>query len=168
MQAYYDDMWLFDTNTSLWAWMSGTPNSIPLAPDMNLAGDIEHPCARAAANTWIDRNHDIWIYGGIFNTPGDYLADLWKLEIQYLNATWTYIGGGNVERPLDSVHSSYDGPSPFPGSRGKSATWLDADDNLYMFGGEGYSNFSPPGQGISQKSRISKNQDIARICGCSM
>ena len=64
-----------------------------------------------------------------------YLNDLWKFDGQ----NWTWISGSNLTNQqgnygIQGISSS----SNVPGSRYSAISWIDMNNSLWLFGGEGY------------------------------
>src|ERR1041384_6240638 len=56
---------------------------------------------------------------------------------------WTWMRGSNTSGPIGNYGTmGVPAASNDPGGRHGSATWVDASGNLWLFGGEGYSNSS--------------------------
>ena len=83
---------------------------------------------------------NLWLYGGFGFTDvwPNYgaLNDLWKFNMA--SGEWTFVSGdysvGNGVYGTRGVTS----PSVLPGSRAASAMWVDASDQIYIFGGPGF------------------------------
>src|SRR5690606_7499594 len=62
------------------------------------------------------------------------LNDLWKFD----GTNWTWISGLK-ERNKHGIHETKGVPDPnnVPGSREEAASWIDSENNLYLFGGYG-------------------------------
>ncbi|HKE96074.1 MAG TPA: choice-of-anchor D domain-containing protein [Povalibacter sp.] len=78
-----NDLWKFDTATSQWTWVSGSPGV--LAP--SVYGTLQTPSpsnvpgARAGGVTWVDGSGNLWLLGGsgIDSTGAmSELGDLWR------------------------------------------------------------------------------------------
>lgn len=72
---------------------------------------------------------------------------MWKLEIyDGYNVSWIHIPGiDNVTNPMERIYATYEEGNQRIGSRAEAVTWTDADDNLYLFAGEGYSTIGGAG-----------------------
>lgn len=94
------------------------------------ADEVNSPAApggRTQPATWRDSAGNLWMFGGRNGASCCNYSDLWKFDI---NAkTWSLVWGSTAE----AVESSASGP----GGRYETATWIDASDNLWIYGGSG-------------------------------
>jgi len=119
-----------------WTWMHGdaTPNSLGhfgakgVSSPNNVPPDIFYPSAN-----WTDSKGNFWTFGG-----GNTISNaLWKYEI--ISNTWTWMHGDTTLNQ-GGVWGTKGVPSPNnkPSARGFGiVSWVDAQDNLWMFGGFG-------------------------------
>jgi N-acetylneuraminic acid mutarotase len=151
-----DDLWEFDVATGEWTWMSGD-STVPITAtcDGCYSGVAPVPGTQgtpAAGNTpgslflgtnWTDHNGNFWLFGGWGFTPGGDSAvtnDLWRHSPSI--SEWTWVGGSpnfGLDGRVAGTYGTLGTPAPgnFPGSRWQDATWVDANGNLWLFGGEG-------------------------------
>src|ERR1051325_2483300 len=93
------DLWKYDPAINQWTWMKGPGTNhqygtygtqgVP-APGNNPGYHIGASC------TWVDKNGDLWLFGGdgaAANTFGSLLNDLWRYNIA--SNMWTWMGGAN-------------------------------------------------------------------------
>lgn len=139
--GYLSDLWKFDGTH--WTWIKG-PNrrdqrgtggtkGVP-APD-------NHPGGRESSISWIDSSGNLWLFGGygLDDVNGgsgwNFLNDLWKFD----GTNWTWISGSNVgtQGGVYGTPGIAD-PGNAPGGRNVSVSWIDENDNLWLFGGYGY------------------------------
>ncbi len=139
--GYLNDLWNF--NGTHWTWVSGThliqqPGNYGMK-GVPTAGNV--PGARDRSISWIDSNDTLWLFGGwgYTNVSGGFLNDLWKFNITTLE--WTWVSGNYTTNQLGN-YSTKGVPtaSTVPGARHYSFSWIDMNDNLWLFGGEGYNN----------------------------
>jgi hypothetical protein len=132
---YLNDLWKFDG--TYWTWISGS-NSIDqtgVYGTKGIASSNNVPGARGLIISWIDSHDNLWLFGG-YGIDGfddyDFLNDLWKFDGTY----WTWISGSNSIDQL-GVYGTIEIPSPdnVPGARGYAISWIDNNDNLWLFGG---------------------------------
>ena len=66
-----------------------------------------------------------------------YLNDLWKFD----GNNWTWIKGNNT-RDQRAVYGTLGVPNSanYPGGRSGSTSWKDSQNNMWLFGGQGYAN----------------------------
>lgn len=97
------------------------------------------PGARNFATTWRDSHGNLWMYGGsgYHTTAQGYLNDLWKYEP--LTNRWTWMEGDySGDQPGIYGHRGIAATENKPGANYASVSWTDANGNLWMFGGFGY------------------------------
>jgi N-acetylneuraminic acid mutarotase len=96
---------------------------------------------------WVDAKGDLWVFGGEGNDSLQHtgeLNDLWKFDPTAGTAgEWTWMGGSST------VPSLFGGPSGvygtlgtaaagnIPGGRYGANSWIDAQGNFWLFGGNG-------------------------------
>ncbi len=140
------DLWKRDWATGFWTWVSG-PSEGSLAGVYGTLGvpDVANfPGARTNPVTWIDKQGNLWLFGGTgldgIGSPGD-LNDLWKFDP--LANQWTWVAGSNLANAL-GTYGMLGVPSSLnvPGARDSAVAWADGDGNLWLFGGNGE---IPPG-----------------------
>jgi N-acetylneuraminic acid mutarotase len=137
-----NDLWRFSPDTGHWTWQGGSTDSA-VAGSYGVQGTPDAanmPGARHAAATWVDSTGDFWLFGGNgYDSDGTsgYLQDLWR----YSPATgeWTWMAGpSTVETTSHYGTKGTAAPDNLPGGRGYCGFWIDASDNLWLFGGYGY------------------------------
>jgi N-acetylneuraminic acid mutarotase len=125
-----------------WTWVGGS-HSIPQLGNygtLGVAAAGNLPGSRESSSTWVDKNGNLWLFGGLgyYSIAGpQFLNDLWE----YTPSTgfWTWQGG-----PLFGNQSGAYGTqgvpsaSSIPGGRSGAAHWTDANGNFWLFGGLGY------------------------------
>ncbi len=131
------DMWKFDgTNwTSISGPDIGYQNTV--YGEKGVADPNNTPGTRSNSSSWLDSDGNLWVLGGLgygIDGYGGSLNDLWK----YDGTNWTWINGGQVRlQPGIYGEKGVADPDNVPGSRANSVTWIDSDDNLWLFGGAG-------------------------------
>lgn len=136
--GWLNDLWEFDPNTNEWTWMGGdkdSPNERPVYGTKGVFAAANSPGGRGNATTWTDRNGAFWLFGGFTNATG-WLNDLW--EFDPVSAKWAWINGTTT----DSAPGSYGSQgvaaaSNLPPGRLNAEGWVDAEGNLWLFGGYG-------------------------------
>jgi hypothetical protein len=96
-----------------------------------VADSANTPGAREETTAnWVDQQNNLWLYGGLFAPD-----DLWKYNIA--NNEWTWVKGFNSGTSIVPVYGTLGIPSNSntPGTRYIYAKWIDAQDNLWLFGG---------------------------------
>jgi N-acetylneuraminic acid mutarotase len=157
-----NDLWEYNPTTKQWAWMAGSstvPSCTPAAPPtpakctsdavygtLNTPATGNIPGARYSAATWTDSSGNFWLFGGDgYDSAGNlgYLNDLWEFNPSTMK--WAWMGGSNLspniygENGQPGVYGTLGSPSPanVPGARIGASTWVDANGNLWLFGGTG-------------------------------
>ncbi|MFX1276583.1 MAG: galactose oxidase [Promethearchaeota archaeon] len=138
-EGLLNDLWKFEDG--IWTWVSGNKTT-NLSGTYGIKGvpDKEnHPGGRAYAVSWTDSYDNLWLFGGLSvnetGVEGGY-NDLWK----YNGVNWTWVSGNKTAR-VYGVYGTKGVPDTanYPGSRGAAISWIDSDDNFWLFGGIGYS-----------------------------
>lgn len=131
-----NDLWKFDVNEG-WTWESGDDfiNAQGIYGTQGKASKENKPGGRFNAVSWIDLWGRLWLFGGIRFATKDKLAhnDLWNYNTE--KHTWEWISGDKIpDQPGVYASRSLDKKN-VPGARGGAVSWLDASNNLWMFGG---------------------------------
>jgi N-acetylneuraminic acid mutarotase len=137
-----NDLWRFDTATGNWTWVSGSKSFCQggIYGAKGAAAPENVPGARSFAVTWIDSSGKLWLFGGggwdSLGENAGLLNDLWKFDPR--TGLWQWISGSDRREPPGSFGTKgLTLPSNAPGGMAKAAAWIDADDNLWLFGGSG-------------------------------
>lgn len=133
-KSYFDWIWRFNPSTNNWACMKAS-NYIGSLGDYGVLGvpDIDnYPSARIAAGFWKDSSGMIWMFGGT-NNLGAY-NDMWKYDMN--TNMWTWVKGPDTwdvagNYGILGVPATSNNPPP----RGESASWVDKNNDLWLFGG---------------------------------
>ncbi|MBN1799143.1 MAG: hypothetical protein JW822_11230 [Spirochaetales bacterium] len=136
--GFMNDLWRFDGAT--WTWISGS-NAVNQSGSYGTKGTPDAaniPGARYGGISWIDTDDNLWLLGGMGydkDGTGGQLNDLWRFD----GANWTWISGSDVVNQ-NGTYGTKGTPAAanVPGSRYYSIGWIDTDDNLWLFGGQGY------------------------------
>lgn len=135
--GYLGDLWEYTPSTGEWTWMGGSPiNSAAVQyGQKGVASPANTPGARAGSLFWSNGNGDVWLFGGSDTAPGIGGGnDLWK----YSGGQWTWVAGSDQQGQLGIYGSGGNASATNnPGSRSNSVTWMDAEGNLWLFGGTG-------------------------------
>jgi N-acetylneuraminic acid mutarotase len=133
-----NDLWRYSNGE--WTWMGGSNVVNQLGeygtPGMPSPNNI--PGARAFVAAWTDISGNLWLFGGAgYDAVGHFgnLNDLWR----YSNGEWTWMGGSDLADSIGfyGVQGTAN-PTNFPGSRVGAVALIDAQGNLWLFGGGGY------------------------------
>ncbi len=142
------DLWEFKPAINQWAWIkgSGMPNPMGVYGVRGIPSPTNMPGGRGwGVGTWVDTAGDLWMFGGIgqamVNQGG--LNDLWRYHIA--TNEWTWMAGiATVVNSLGhyGIMGVPDTSNVIPSRWETNATWVDADNNLWIFGGyTGYSHY---------------------------
>lgn len=108
------------------------------------------PMARDRSVSWVDSKGNLWLFGGIGSRRHDDLPgflrkiddavrynDLWKFD----GSKWELVCGARKEN-LCGVYGikGIAHKANIPGARFNSVSWIDSEDNLWLFGGYGYNS----------------------------
>lgn len=151
-----NDLWEFSPTTKMWTWVSGSstaPSSNGSQPGVygtqGVATASNVPGGRFGAVSWIDTSGNLWLFGGNGqDAPNGFLNDLWQFNPS--TKEWTWVSGSNTgSTPEGNGVYGTEGvaaPSNVPGAREAAANWIDANNNLWLFGGSDLNDlweFSP-------------------------
>jgi PKD repeat protein len=126
-----------------WTWMSGSSavNSNGNFGVQGVPSPTNEPPASYEACEWTDANGDFWLYGGLTSAVSQ-RSDLWRYSP--VANEWTWMRGPGVLNSPGS-YGTQGIPSPTNEPPGKSwgmASWVDLNNNLWMFGGMSGGSFS--------------------------
>jgi hypothetical protein len=133
------------TTTLEWTWIGGSDmiGAAGVYGTQGTAAAGNVPGAREDSAAWVDANGNFWLFGGFgydsaSGTWGD-LNDLWKYDP--VANEWTWIGGSDTKN-APGVYGTQGTAAAgnIPGARENSAACVDANGNLWLFGGIGYSS----------------------------
>ncbi|UCE99839.1 MAG: hypothetical protein JSV82_01885, partial [Planctomycetota bacterium] len=138
---YLNDMWKFNPLSGLWTWVGGSNliNQYGVYGTKGVADPNNMPGSRDDSFLWIDSGDNLWIFGGwgyaVSGSDGS-LNDLWKFD----GTNWTWVSGPNTTNQ-NGVYGTKGEPNSLniPGARARSVSWTDNSDNLWLFGGLGFS-----------------------------
>ncbi len=139
---------LLNAQTKNWAWVKGD-SSINKYGIYGIKGSnspANKPGARNRSNNWTDASGNLWMFGGSGSATRNsgYLNDLWKYNPS--TNEWIWINGDslvNKKSTYGTIGVVSQGNKP--GARKNSITWTDNANNLWLFGGYGYSSSSTVG-----------------------
>jgi N-acetylneuraminic acid mutarotase len=143
--GFLNDLWEYSTATGQWTWMGGS--NVVGQPGtygtQGIAAANNIPGARGDAVTWTDAAGNFWLFGGSGeDSEGDSgnLGDLWEYSTS--TGQWTWISGSNFQgafgQPVNYGTQGTPGLNQAPGARRDAVGWIDANGNLWLFGGNGY------------------------------
>jgi hypothetical protein len=135
---YFDnlnDLWRYSNGE--WAWISGSSagdNPQGTYGTEGTPGPLNTPGARVEGSTWTDSAGNLWLFGGYgqYNSVYHYFNDLWRFS----NNQWTWVSGSDQpDQPPVYGTLGMASAANVPGARLGAMAWIDADDNLWLFGG---------------------------------
>jgi N-acetylneuraminic acid mutarotase len=139
---FLNDLWKYNPATNQWTWVKGSNVILQtgMYGTLGVANSANTPGSREGCKIWLDGNSNVWLFGGYgigaLSPFPDNLNDLWR----YNSATnqWTWMKGSNTVNQNGTygtigIQSSLN----TPGSRSFMGGWLDANNNLWFFGGDG-------------------------------
>jgi len=144
----FNDLWKFDGTN--WTWLSGS-SAVNQKGNYGIegtpaAGNV--PGARWSPAAWIDTAGNLWLFGGegYDATANGTLGDLWEFS----GGQWTWQKGpSSVSQPgvygLAPGQIIYPHVVNYPGTRWAPGYWVTSNDELWMFGGEGYDSTTASG-----------------------
>ena len=127
--GYLNDFWKF--NGSAWTFISGSAN----LNQRSTFGSPGTPGAREQGNcAYNSSNGHFFLFGGIGEdaVSAGSLSDLWE----YTGTQWNYITTSNSGRNTLGVYGSGSGYAP--GGRQAACSAMDSQNNLWIYGGNGY------------------------------
>ena len=139
--------WSYLPGTLQWTKLGGTADSTKCAGTygrQGIASKKSYPGCREGAASWIDKQGNLWMFGGsgfdnfsttAFATPG-LLSDLWLYNTS--RQQWAWVGGLSRAEgvPFFGEKGTAD-PRNIPGPR-ESAISFFYDNQLWLFGGAGH------------------------------
>ena len=137
-----NDLWKYDPTTLLWTWVSGsgTHGQKGTYGTQGTADWSNIPGARSTAISWLDSGGRFWLFGGYaYDSAGNFgsLNDLWKYDPTTLE--WTWVSGRSTRSQAGAYGTQGTADSSnIPGARKGAISWIDAQGNLWLFGGYGF------------------------------
>jgi gliding motility-associated-like protein len=108
-----NDLWSFNTENYEWTLVKGNPDSTDYNQNFGIQGieSISNEIsARGGSAIWSDREHNIWIFGGVAyfkdslqNILPQERNDLWRFKPDYTCLNVVLANGDPFQPPLDSV-----------------------------------------------------------------
>jgi Galactose oxidase, central domain len=127
-----NDLWKIPLSGGQWTFVGGstTNGAAGTYGIQGIPDPTNVPGTREFAMSWQAPSGDVWIFGGQ-RLGGAFYTDLWK----YSSGQWLWMSGSQT---VDSLGVYTGTPDQLePGSRMQAAPWVDANGNLWMFGGYG-------------------------------
>lgn len=151
-----NDLWEFASTTNQWTWQGGS-NTLPCIASQATAtscGDAgvygtrgvpapgNNPGGRSSPTSWVDRQGNFWLFGGLgYDSAGKLgaLDDLW--EFDPTTKMWTWMGGG-ATLPANTCTAVFgvqgvSAATNYPGALIFNDAWTDLVGNVWLFAGRG-------------------------------
>ena len=137
IDRHLNDLWKFDGRN--WTWVNGSNigSQIGVYGTKGVAAPGNVPGGRKNSVSWIDSIGNLWLFGGYgFGSQMVNLGrlnDLWRFD----GVNWTWVSGSNTVNQIGVYGTKgVAAPGNVPGMREESVSWIDGNDNLWLFGGE--------------------------------
>jgi hypothetical protein len=137
VSGYLNDLWRYSGGQ--WTWVGGPSivNQPAVYGTQGVAAANNIPGARVSGMAWMDPSGNAWVFGGsayFASSSVGFANDLWK----YSGGRWTWVSGSNT-RNQNSTYGTEGtlDPSNAPGGRSSPNGLVDANGNLWLFGGYG-------------------------------
>jgi gliding motility-associated-like protein len=134
-----NDVWRYSVANNEWTWMKGDRNDEADARygQKGSFDDRNTPQGLRGSAAWIDNQGKFWLYGGA--NRGNLHSDLWKFDP--VANQWAWMSGEKTTNHAPRfAEPQIPNENANPGSRFRMTTWTDKENNLWLFGGEGYGN----------------------------
>ena len=129
------------STSSSWSWVGGSNSSNAYGNYGNkgVPSTANIPGARDGGISWTDKNGNLWLFGGNGNASSGQsgnLNDLWEYNPK--NKEWTWVSGANTIDSYAVYGTKGQAASDnIPGARFGGVSWVDNNNNLWLFGGFG-------------------------------
>ncbi len=133
------DLWMLDPTELAWTWFGGS-QGVTTPPNHGAQGVsavTNHPgWRRYGCASWVDASNNLWLYGG--ESTDGVMNDLWRFSTT--THEWTWLKGDTLgNEPPRFGEKGIAGATVNPsGVAETNASWVDEDNNLWLFGGDGY------------------------------
>lgn len=147
--GFYNSLWKYNPTTNEWTWMNGASTGVQSGTygTKGVSSALNTPGGRLAGTaTWTDTAGYLWLFGGLgldaVSPSASYLNDLWRYDPNPSSPTynqWTWMHGSNLidQKGIYGIRGIAS-PNNTPGARFEtSCTWVDNNNNLWLFGGVG-------------------------------
>ncbi len=142
---FLNDLWSYNISSKTWTQLAGGANEAGVYGTKGTAAPGNLPGGRWGATGKLDGAGNFWLFGGFgFDAsspnPG-LLNDLWE----YTGGQWKWVSGSNIINP-DGVYGTQGTPSAsnVPGGRQATMSWMDVNNNFWVFGGYNLSSGGQP------------------------
>lgn len=156
---YLNDLWRYNTTSGMWMWESGG-SGISAQSGLYLTVGTRggFPGGRYGASSWIDKDGNLWLFGGHTSARTVVGNDLWKYDTTA--RVWTWVGGSNPTTSSTPAAGTYPriGQVGYPAARSSATTWTDKSGNVWLF--SGVCSGAPHSQFWSNSSTVSVCKDL--------
>lgn len=151
-----------DVEAPTFTWVSGESNIVNVQAVAKTRGvaDIKNtPGNRIDASMWADRDGNIWLFGGYYTKITNGVAKqfisnaMWKYDTKA--KTWTWISG-DIDKQIDVNQGTG------PAGRVGAITWIDENDDLWVYGGYVPSNAPGNERYVRELWKFSTSKDYTR------
>ena len=150
--SMFNDLWKYNLASNQWTWVKGDSSQNPL-PNFGVKGiaSLQNtPGGKYSCTSWTDIAGNFWLFSGFSNVVNGNgpLSDLWKYNIA--TNEWTWVNGNNITASDTAIYGIKGVPNVTnkPGKRVNACGWTDATGKLWMFGGQGYNQFTGNGNDL--------------------
>lgn len=145
-----NDLWKYAGGE--WTWVSGSSAGDNQQSNFGTKGTASAsnvPGARVEALSWSDSAGNLWLFGG---TGADTLNYHWYNDLwRFSGNEWTWISGSNEpDQPPVYGTRGVAAAGNVPGARYGAMGWVDAANNLWLFGGRDVNVFGNGGSSRDQ------------------
>ncbi|MBM3381678.1 MAG: hypothetical protein FJY29_04475 [Betaproteobacteria bacterium] len=139
---FSNDLWKWDGKN--WTWLAG--RKCAQANEKNVSASAEQePSPRVATTTWIDRAGHLWMFGGFSYHSGSFSTprmnnELWKWD----GRSWMNVLSSDSSKNRKTSREKSPSPSvEMPSPRSDARAWVDAQGEVWLYGGEGDDSKKP-------------------------
>lgn len=139
-----NDLWRFNTGAGTWSFMAGNDATATLGVygTLGVADPANKPGSREYTVSWFDANK-LYLFGGGVGTIS-YFNDLWTYDLG--TNLWTWIKGSNTVNPTGTYGAYWNiDPANNPGGRELAVAIKDAQNRVFLFGGQGFATGASSG-----------------------
>ncbi|MCA6364212.1 MAG: gliding motility-associated C-terminal domain-containing protein [Bacteroidetes bacterium] len=131
----------------IWTWMKGSSvtNAAGNYGVLGVSSPANDPPSMYAALSWTDPAGNFWLYGGLNSSSFQIYSALWRFDTGNLQWTWMNGSSATGQWPVYGTQG-VSAPGNTPGARFRGCTWIDANGNLWLFGGYGFDSNGQQGQ----------------------
>lgn len=134
------EIWHYDPAANQWTLVKESSETGPVYGELGIADPANTPGGRSRSVTWVSSSDKFWLmsnqYYNYDTRVGYFINDLWQFDPE--TTMWTWMEGSQVpNQPGVYGAQGLGNVDYYPGAHIVAGTWIDADDNFWMFGGSG-------------------------------